>query len=55
MSIIGSIINFGYIKIEDMPEKIDKCVKKVMQQGKAKNQAYAICVSSIKPKPKKKK
>jgi len=33
-----------------MPIKVDKCVKKVMKQGKAKSQAYAICVSAIKPK-----
>lgn len=38
-----------------MPEKLDRCVKKLMKEGKSKEQAYAICVSSIKPKTKKKK
>jgi len=26
----------------EMPEKLDRCVKKVMQKGYTKSQAYAI-------------
>jgi len=30
-----------------MPEKLDKCVKKVMNTGKTKSSAYAICNASL--------
>ena len=42
-----------------MPTKLERCVKDVMAQGKAKGAAYAICNASISqakkanPKPKK--
>lgn len=36
-----------------MPTKVDKCVKKLIKEGKSKDQAYAICVSTIKPKKEK--
>ena len=31
-----------------MPKKLDRCVKKVMKQGKDKSSAYAICNASLK-------
>lgn len=29
-----------------MPKKLERCVKKVMKQGKDKSSAYAICSES---------
>lgn len=31
-----------------MPEKLDRCVKRVMSEGKTEEQAYAICNASLK-------
>ena len=30
-----------------MPKKLDKCVKKLIQEGRTKSSAYAICTKSI--------
>ena len=31
-----------------MPKKLERCVKQVQAQGKAKSNAYAICTAAIK-------
>jgi len=38
-----------------MPEKLDRCVKKLMKQGKSKDSAFAICTASVMKDKKKKK
>lgn len=38
-----------------MPKKLEDCVKKVIEQGKSKSNAYAICNASISKKKSKKK
>ena len=30
-----------------MPKKLDRCVSKIMAQGKSQSSAYAICVTSL--------
>ena len=31
-----------------MPEKLDKCVQKLMSEGKSKSSAFAICNAQLK-------
>jgi len=38
-----------------MPEKLDRCVRKLMKEGKSEKSAFKICNSSINKKKKKKK
>jgi hypothetical protein len=38
-----------------VPAKIDRCVRKLMDKGKSKDSAFAICTNAIMKKRKKKK
>lgn len=38
-----------------MPAKLERCVRKVMNQGKSKSSAWAICQSTMKKKKRRKK
>ena len=38
-----------------MPAKLERCVKKVVGQGRGKSSAYAICTASMKKAKKKTK
>jgi hypothetical protein len=38
-----------------MPEKLERCVKKVQKKGHSKSSAWAICTDALKKKKKKKK
>ncbi len=38
-----------------MPEKLDRCVKKLMDKGYDRSKAYAICTAAMKSKKKTKK
>lgn len=38
-----------------MPEKLERCRKKVQRKGHSKSSAYAICTSSMNKKKKKTK
>jgi hypothetical protein len=34
-------------KLQNMPAKLERCVKDLIKQGKSESSAYAICTASI--------